>query len=144
MTWSDWETKGEDWKRICAGIRPTLEKFARRNQMKVSPWHWDEPSLTLSWESRNFRRNIRVRIEGEPGEYQLALAGAIWRDIADDGQRIRQFNDQSNLGSVYIGDPESAETSLAKLENSLLYAFKEIDSLSDTTGEVKLPEGFAV
>lgn len=140
MTWEDWETKGEDWKTIHAGIKPTLADVAKRHGMKLSPWHWDEPVLTFSWSSHRFHRNVRVRIVGEPGAYELALSGSIWRDTETPGGRVRAYNDQPSLGRTYVGDPRDSRGVSDKLRHLLEECVSSIDSLAAITGEANLPQ----
>lgn len=140
MTWEDWETKGDDWKAIYAGIKPTLIEFAKSLRMKLSPWHWDEPVLTLSWSSHDYDRNVRVRIEGGPGAYELALSGAIWRDTETPGSRVRAYNDQPDLGRIRIGDAAAAAGMSNKLSDALRESVKAIEALTETTGEAKMPK----
>ena len=48
MTWEDWETKGEDWKTIYAGIKPVLVEFAKSHNMKLSPAFTEQSSIRPS------------------------------------------------------------------------------------------------
>lgn len=116
-------------------IEPTLRNVAARHHMKVSPWRWDDPSITLSWESHGYSRNARVRIVEELGHYKLALSGAAWRDVTEGAERKRQFTELRDLGLVSV--PESREAS-SELSDELEKTWKSVEQIDKTISEVVL------
>lgn len=109
MTWEEWDAKGEDWRRIYGGIEPVLRYVAARHDATVAPWRWDEPSITLTWQSHGYSRNIRIGIEGDAHRYKLSYSGSAWRDVVAGTGRTREYAYQEDLGETYIGAPDAVD-----------------------------------
>ena len=136
--WKLWVDQGKDWQAIYDSLEPDLAAFSARNRMRISPWRWEEPSITLSWLKEGYHRSIRMLIGGEPSTYYVDISGSVWRDIIEGDNRSREYKHIKDIQRISVGSAPLNTKLKKSVQASLEKAHGIVSSISECPERVSL------
>lgn len=115
--------------RVFEHISAELERFCRDKGATLTPWYHDEPRWLLRWEDKLLRQ-VEVRVEGQPGDYNLVLIPGAFESGKEGGWRTGQTR------AVAIkADPKTPSdlVDLVRFVETLEEAFRNADELATSS-----------